>query len=623
MLAEAYLATGAFDRAHAAALEGLRLTTETGYRHGMGWARRALGRIEAASGSREVAAPHLQAALELFTSIQAQIDVATTLEDMAAFGVARGRFRPGPDAPRAGAGSLAGAGRATVAQAERVPRHGVGYPSPRGSGRIPPLSDGLVPTLGSARLEIGLIELDLAYLGIADLGKQLQTGLLSPVELCRVLLDRCVRLEPRLNAFFTLDAERILAEARVAERELASRQVRGPLHGVPIAVKDLFRTRGERTTAGSPVLAEVLNRLTEDEDAVVVARLRKAGAIVFGKTNTPELAYGVTDHYPYGPSRNPWDLERFPGGSSMGSAVAVSAGLVPGALGTDTGGSIRAPAHWCGVTGLKATWGRVPLRGVVPQAISLDHAGPIARDARDVALLLAAIAGHDVEDPTSADVAVPDYVTGLEGALDGLTVGVPQELWRDLAPDVGRACETALQELTHLGLSIRTVRVSQWDEAVKASGILIRCEAATEYDRLLAERASDLVPEVRNWLQAGMATQAPEYIRARRTAQRFTSALTCLFREVDLLALPGYDRTALRMADSGMLLEPLSPRNYTAPFNVAGTPALTFPCGFDTAGLPIGLQLASRAWGESMLLRVGARYQASTAWHLHRPPLPP
>jgi aspartyl-tRNA(Asn)/glutamyl-tRNA(Gln) amidotransferase subunit A len=362
---------------------------------------------------------------------------------------------------------------------------------------------------------------------------------------------------------------------------------------------------------------------TDAEDAVAVARLRAAGAIVFGKTNTPELAYGVTDHYPYGPSRNPWDLGRFPGGSSMGSAVAVSAGLVPGALGTDTGGSIRAPAHWCGVTGLKATWGRVPLRGVVPQAISLDHVGPMARDARDVALLLGAIAGHDADDPTSADVAVPDYTHGLEAALDGLSVGVPKELWRGLASDVGRACEAALEQLRHLGLSIRTVRVPEWDEAVRASGVLIRCEAAAEYERLLVERAGDLVPEVREWLQTGLATPAPEYVRARRTAQRFTSALTGLFRTTDLLALPGYDRTALRMADSGMLLEPLSPRNYTAPFNVTGTPALTLPCGFDAAGLPIGLQLAGRAWEEATLLRVAVHYQDSTEWHLRRPPLPP
>jgi aspartyl-tRNA(Asn)/glutamyl-tRNA(Gln) amidotransferase subunit A len=471
---------------------------------------------------------------------------------------------------------------------------------------------------------VTVTDLDLAYLGIATLGERLRAASLSPVELCRVLLGRCARLEPRLHAFLTLDAERILSEARAAERELAQGRGRGPLHGVPVAVKDLCRTRGERTTAGSPVLDEVLNGRTGGEDAVVVARLRDAGAIVFGKTNTPELAYGVTDHYPYGPSRNPWDPERFPGGSSMGSAVAVGAGLVPGALGTDTGGSIRAPAHWCGVTGLKPTWGRVPLRGVVPQAVSLDHVGPMARSARDAAILLAAIAGHDADDPTSADVAVPDYVTGLDGPIGGWRIGVPRaELWGHLAPGVGRAAEAALQDLGRLGLGIQTVSLSEWDEAVEASEILIRCEAAAKYRQLLAERGDDLTPEVREWLRAGMATPAPDYVHARRAAQRFGSALARLFGEVDLLALPGYDRTALLMAESGALLEPLSPRNYTAPFNLAGTPALTLPCGFDERGLPVGLQLAGRPWEETVLLRVGARYQAATDWHLRRPALAP
>ena len=469
-----------------------------------------------------------------------------------------------------------------------------------------------------------MTDLDLAHLGIAELGEHLRAARFSPVELCQVLLERCGRLEPRLNAFLALDAEWILTEARVAERELVEGRVRGPLHGVPVAVKDLCRTRGERTTAGSPLLAEILNGGKEDEDAVVVARLREAGAIVFGKTNLPELAYGVTNHYPYGPSRNPWDPDRFPGGSSMGSAVAVSAGLVPGALGTDTGGSIRAPAHWCGVTGLKPTWGRVPLRGMVPQAVSLDHVGPMARSARDAALLLAAIAGFDADDPTAAHVEVPDYAAVLEEPVGALRVGVPRsELWGDLAPGVAGACETALQDLERLGLTIHTVSLPEWDDAVAANRIITRSEAATEYRRLLAERADDLTPEVREWLRAGVALRATDYVDARRRAQRFTATLTRLLGEVDVLALPGYDRTAPRMDSSGALLEPLSLRNYNSPFNLAGTPALTLPCGFDSAGLPVGLQLAGRAWEEAMLLRVGAHYQGVTDWHLRRPPLVP
>jgi aspartyl-tRNA(Asn)/glutamyl-tRNA(Gln) amidotransferase subunit A len=472
-------------------------------------------------------------------------------------------------------------------------------------------------------MSLPLTDVDLAYLGIAELGEHLRALSLSPVDLCRLLLDRCARLEPLLNAFLALDAERILAEAGVAERELAGGHVRGPLHGVPIAVKDVCRTRGERTTAGSPLLAELLNRGNQDEDAVVVARLRTAGAVIFGKTNMPELAYGVTSHYPYGPSRNPWDPDRFPGGSSMGSAVAVSAGLVPGALGTDTGGSIRAPAHWCGVTGLKPTWGRVPLRGVVPQAVSLDHVGPITRSARDAALLLATVAGFDADDPTSAPEALPDYPAALAEPVSTLRVGVPRvDLWGDLTPGVGRACEGALQELGQLGLSIQTVNLPGWNDAVAVNRIILRSEAATEYRRLLAERADDLTPEVREWLRAGVAIPATDYVHARREAQRFGARLGRLFTEVDLLALPGLDRTAPRMAESGRLLEPLSSRNYNSPFNLAGTPALTLPCGFDEQGLPVGIQLAGRAWEEATLLRVGMHYQYATDWHLRRPPLP-
>ncbi|PYM55415.1 MAG: Asp-tRNA(Asn)/Glu-tRNA(Gln) amidotransferase GatCAB subunit A, partial [Candidatus Rokuibacteriota bacterium] len=246
---------------------------------------------------------------------------------------------------------------------------------------------------------------DLAWAGIAELGPWLRDRILSPVELCRALLARAERLEPRLNAFITLDPERILDEARAVEADLHAGRVRGPLHGVPIAVKDLCWTRGQRTTGGSKVLAGFL----PDEDASVVARLRQSGAIVFGKTNTPEFAYGPLNAYHYGPSRNPWDSGRFTGGSSMGAAAALAAGLVPGAVGSDTGGSIRSPAHWSGVTGLKPTYGRVPLRGVIALATSLDHVGPMARSAEDAALLLGALAGHDPADPTSADVSVPDY----------------------------------------------------------------------------------------------------------------------------------------------------------------------------------------------------------------------
>lgn len=471
-----------------------------------------------------------------------------------------------------------------------------------------------------------LSDLDLGFLGIADLGPRLAARALSPVELCEALLRRAARLEPTLNAFITLSPERILAEARAAEAELARGHVRGPLHGVPIAVKDLCWTRGERTTAGSKILADFV----PDEDATVVARLREAGAIVFGKTNTPELAYGPLSAYHYGPSRNPWDPSRFTGGSSMGSAAAVAAGIVPGALGSDTGGSIRGPAHWSGVTGLKPTYGLVPLRGVVPLATTLDHVGPMTRSALDAALLLQVIAGHDPLDPTSAHARVPDYaragVPGEAGVVEepvcGLRASVPRGyVWDQLGPGIGAAVEAALDELRRLGVTVEDAELPEWEAAVEASYVLVRCEAALEYRRVLADRPADLIPEVRERLEAGMRTSAVEYLEARRAADRFAYALRRLLERARLLALPGRAQTAPRMDESGRLLEPLSARNLMAPLNSAGVPALTIPCGFDPQGLPIGLQLVGPRFAESMLLAVARAYQQVTDWHRRRPPL--
>jgi aspartyl-tRNA(Asn)/glutamyl-tRNA(Gln) amidotransferase subunit A len=438
------------------------------------------------------------------------------------------------------------------------------------------------------------------------------------VELCQALLSRCERLEPTLNAFITLDAERILAEARVAERELSTGPPRGPLHGVPIAVKDLCWTRGERTTAGSKVLADFV----PDEDATVVARLRAAGALVFGKTNTPEFAYGPLNAYHYGPSRNPWDPTRFTGGSSMGAAAALAGGLVPGALGSDTGGSIRGPAHWSGVTGLMPTYGLVPLRGVVPLATTLDHVGPMTRSALDAALLLQVLAGHDPLDPTSVQIHVPRYAHDAGARVGSLRIGVPRGyLWDQLPSPIASAVEAALAELRRLGQSVEDVALPEWEAAADASHVLIRSEAATEYGRVLAERPQDLIPEVRERLEAGTRTSAVEYLEARRAADRFAFALRQLFGRVSVLALPGRAQTAPRMDESGRLLEPLSPRNYTAPLNYPGVPALTIPCGFDPAGLPIGIQLVASHFAESALLNVAHAYQQATDWHRRRPPL--
>jgi aspartyl-tRNA(Asn)/glutamyl-tRNA(Gln) amidotransferase subunit A len=342
---------------------------------------------------------------------------------------------------------------------------------------------------------------------------------------------------------------------------------------------------------------------------------------VFGKTNTPEFAYGPLNAYHYGPSRNPWDPSRFTGGSSMGSAAALAGGLAPGAIGSDTGGSIRGPAHWSGVTGLMPTSGRVPLRGVVPLATSLDHVGPMTRSAEDAALLLQALAGHDPLDPTSVAVPVPDFARETARPTAGLRVGVPRGfLWEALAPGIGGAVEAALAELRRLGLPVVDVALPEWEAAADAGPILIRSEAATEYRRVLAERPEDLIPEVRERLEAGVQTSAVEYLEARRAGDRFAHALRRLFADVDVLALPGRPQTAPRMDENGRLLEPLSPRNYTVPLNHPGVPALTVPCGFDGQGLPIGIQLVGPHWAEGTLLAVAHTYQQATDWHRRRPP---
>jgi len=457
---------------------------------------------------------------------------------------------------------------------------------------------------------------DLAYLGIAELAPRLARRELSPVELCRALLARCERLEPRLNAFITLSPERILGEAQAAERELAAGRVRGPLHGVPVAVKDLCWTRGERTTGG----AKVLGDLVPGEDASVVARLRAAGAIVFGKTNTPEFAYGPLDAYHYGVTHNPWDLSRFPGGSSMGAAAALAAGLAPGALGSDTGGSIRHPAHWSGVSGLKPTYGRVPLRGVIPLATPLDHVGPMARSAEDCALLLGGMAGYDAADPTSVDVPVPDYAAELAGTVRGLRVGVPRGyFWDGLPDDIAGAVTTALDQLAKLGLALEEIEIPEWPATVEAVLVIIRCQAAAEYRDLLRDRPADLIPQVRERLEAGVATPAPDYIQAWRTGHRLRRALARLFERFDLLALPARDQVAPLMDAAGKHSDRVSPKNFSSPLNVAGVPALVIPCGYSSEGLPIGFQLAGRAWEDSTVLRVAHAFQRATDWHTRRP----
>jgi aspartyl-tRNA(Asn)/glutamyl-tRNA(Gln) amidotransferase subunit A len=388
------------------------------------------------------------------------------------------------------------------------------------------------------------------------------------------------------------------------------------VHGVPIAIKDNIATRGEPMTAGS----RVYGTRRPDRDATAVARLRAAGALIFGKTNLPEFAYGPVDSYHYGPTRNPWDLARYAGGSSMGSGAAVAAGVVPGALGTDTTGSIRNPATWCGVVGLKPSYGLVPLRGVVPLASGLDHVGPMARSAADCARILEVIAGVDPNDPTSEPFPPATYVDGLDRTMTGVRVGLVRSLWDGLSDVVAAPLRRATRTLRHLGVELVDVEIGWWDEVVEASEVLVECEAAAEYGEILEESAAELSPEVTRRLRSGMATAAQDYVRAKRVATDFRHQYRRALRDVHLLAFPGHERTAPRIDRHGRRLDPSTSLRFTVPLNVIGAPALTMPAAF-IDNLPISIQLAGLHGNEALLLAVAHAYQQVTSWH-HQSPYP-
>jgi aspartyl-tRNA(Asn)/glutamyl-tRNA(Gln) amidotransferase subunit A len=452
-------------------------------------------------------------------------------------------------------------------------------------------------------------------LGVSQLADLIARRELSPLEVAKASIARLEETEPVLNAFISLDRDRVLADAARLDAEAGRGELRGPLHGVPIAVKDNICTRGERTTAGSAVYGAH----RPDRDATVVDRLRSAGALIFGKTNLPEFAYGPVDAYHYGPTRNPWDPSRYAGGSSMGSGAAVAAGVVAGALGTDTTGSIRNPATWCGVVGLKPSYGLVPLRGVLPLATSFDHVGPLARSAEDCARILSVIAGVDDADPTSEPFPRVDYVGQLSRPVPGLRVGVVRKLWEALGLSVSRPLCRALDDMRRLGIDLVDVHIEYWDEVVEAGAVLVECEAAVEYRAMLEQRGARLLPEVEGRLRAGLATTAPALVDAMRVARAFRHHYRRAMRNVDLLVLPGHDRAAPRIDATGRRLDPSTTLRMVLPMNVVGAPAMTMPAGF-VDGLPISLQLAGDAGSEGLLLDVARAFQRITDWHGRRPP---
>ena len=442
---------------------------------------------------------------------------------------------------------------------------------------------------------------------------------LSPLELTDACITRAERLDPKLNAFFTRTFDSARQEAKAATDEIARGAYRGPLHGIPFALKDLFETAGVRTTAGSPLRENYVPA----QDAHVVARLREAGVVLLGKLNMHEWALGATNINSYFPSpKNPWATDHITGGSSGGSGAAIAAGLCLGSLGSDTGGSIRIPASLCGVTGLKPTYGRVSLRGVVPLAWSLDHAGPMARTAFDCALILQAIAGFDPLDPVSVEAPVPEYTAYLTRRLDGLRVGVPTNFFFDadaVNAEVAAAVESAAEELTRLGATLRPVVVPGVEEAARANGTMLVADAAAYHETIIRDHPEEIAGTVLSRLRGGASVSGAAYARARRTQSEFKAALRSPYREVDLLVTPTTPvaAPAFPVGDSTATTYALT-RN-TGAFNLAGLPAISVPCGFTAEGLPIGTMLVGRPWEEGMVLRAAHAYQQATDWHKRRP----
>lgn len=455
------------------------------------------------------------------------------------------------------------------------------------------------------------------YLSIAELARRYARRELSPVEVTRAVLERIERLDGQLDAYVTVTAERARAEARAAEAALLRGDAHSPLLGVPVGYKDLYATRGIRTTAGSALLADWV----PDADCTCVARLQGAGAVMIGKLITHEFAFGIQlPGHRFKPARNPWNLDHVPGGSSSGSGAALAAGLVAGALGSDTGGSIRNPASFCGIAGLKPTYGRVSRAGVVTLSWTLDHTGPLARTVEDCALLLQALAGHDPADPASAREPVPDYRAALGRDLRGLRIGVPRDYFMEgVEPEVERAFGAALEVLRRLGADIREVAIPGiWD--APAFMVIMLAEAFAYHERDLRARPSLYGEVLREKLMAGGLVSATEYVQAQRLRTRLGAAMAEVLRQVDLLATPSHPRPAPTFQAA---LDPDFPfaRSNMPPFNMAGVPALAVPCGFSASGLPLSFQLAGRPFDEATLLRAGHAYEQATEWHTRRPPL--
>ena len=467
---------------------------------------------------------------------------------------------------------------------------------------------------------------ELVYLSVAETGRRIASKEVSPVEVVEAYLSRIEAVDEKLHSYITVCADEARAAAKVAEREISQGDYKGPMHGIPVGVKDQWWTKGVRTTAGSTILKDFV----ADEDATVMANLKGAGGILIGKTNLTEFAVAWPFRYPYGTPTNPWDVTRMPGGSSGGSGAAVAAGLCATALGEDTGGSIRNPASYCGVAGLRPTWGRVSRYGLLGSAWSFDSIGPMSRSVEDCALTLAAIAGYDDKDPYTWKQPVPNYAAALSGDIKDIRAGVITERVNAevMDPETREAVAQGIEVIRGLGPNVKEVSIPMFP----LSGIIYwgytLMESGNSHHHNIRHRAAEYDHNMQVALMTGSLIPAQTYYKAQRLRQMLRNEVMEVLKDVDVLLLPTGNAPAAPVVDKPGMGTKAEVKagfhegiSFSGTANLVGLPALTVPCGFSSGGLPEGLQIMGRPFGESEVFRVGHAYQQATDWHNQRPPI--
>jgi amidase len=459
----------------------------------------------------------------------------------------------------------------------------------------------------------------LCFLTLGELSALLHRRELTSVETTRAVLDRIHKLNPTLGAYLAILDESALRQAEAADKEIAAGKGRGPLHGVPVAVKDLCWTKGIPTTCASKILRD----WRPDSNATVVDRFQAAGAVLLGKLHMTEFAMAWYHPEIPGP-RNPWNPALWPGASSSGSGAAIAAGLCYAAIGTDTGGSIRFPSAANGIVGLKPTWGRVSRHGVFPLGESLDHIGPMTRSVADAALVLSVIAGRDELDDTSLDALSDDYAAAVDAGANGIRVGLDEEYIARASSDVASAVTNAIRDLERIGARILKVRLPDVEPCLSAWTTLCASEATAGHSATYPARAADYGPGFRSFLELGASIRGQDYASAHMVRERFTNRFQQLFDQVDVIACPSMPSATLpnnaMPPDASALKEPNPLIAFTAPFNMSRNPTLSMPGGPGNGAPPPSLQLIGRLLGEATLIRAGAAYERATEWHTQRPP---